>query len=192
MSVVAVVLAAGLSQRFKAGDKLLAPFHGKQLARHVADALAPLDLTAKIAVISNNELRECFEGFDIVKLKDGLGGQSASIRAGLAKARLSNPDKILIVLADMPGVTPQLLETIIATTTLNRPAAATNGQRAMPPACFPASYYGQLESLSGDSGARDILKGLPPSARVAAPPSILHDIDRIEDLPPPMSEERNV
>jgi molybdenum cofactor cytidylyltransferase len=139
MSVAAIVLAAGLSQRFGYGDKLVAPFRGKQLVRHVADALAPLNLCAKIAVISNSELGECFAGFDIVKLEDGLGGQATSIRAGIARARLSKPDKILIVLADMPGVTSHLLNAIIATATPAQPAAATNGQRTMPPACFPTA-----------------------------------------------------
>lgn len=182
MSVAAIVLAAGLSQRFGNNDKLLAPFRGELLAHHIAHALRPLNLNARIAVISNSALNDCFTEFDIVKLEDGLGGQSASIRAGLARARLTNPDKVLIVLADMPNVTPDLLAKIITTTTAERPAAATDGKRAMPPACFPATYFGRLAALSGDRGAREILAKLPESALVTAAPSILRDIDQLADL----------
>lgn len=182
MSVAAIVLAAGLSKRFGDDEKLLAPFRGKILARYVADTLNALDLTTKIAVISNGALRGCFTGFDIVELKNGLGGQSASIRAGLAQARQTNPDKVLIVLADMPGVTTNLLHAVIASTTSEQPAAATDGQRAMPPACFPPAYYAQLAALSGDTGARNILKNLPPSSLITASQEILHDVDRIADM----------
>lgn len=182
MRTSAIVLAAGLSRRFGDADKLLAPYHGKPLATHIAAALAPLDLCAKIAIISNPALRNCFVGFDIVELEDGLGGQSASIRSGLVRAQASNPDKILITLADMPEVTPGLLQAVIDATTPSQPAAATDGQRAMPPACFPAAYFAQLETLQGDAGARDILKALPKSALIPASPAVLHDVDREENI----------
>lgn len=182
MTIAAIVLAAGMSRRFGTNDKLLSPYRGRPLATYAANALSPLGLSAKIVVISNPALRDCFAGFDIVELEDGTGGQSASIHAGLARARQANPDKILITLADMPEVTPDLLQVIIDTATPDQPAAVSNGQRAMPPACFPASYFEQLENLKGDAGARDILKSLPESALVPTPPAMLRDIDRAEDI----------
>lgn len=185
MSVAAIVLSAGTSRRFGDTDKLIAPYRGMPLARHAAEALLPLDLITKIAVISNPALLECFPGFDIVELPDGSGGQSLSISAGLARARVAKPDKILIVLADMPHVTSCLLKKIIANTTTQTPAAAINGQHIMPPVCFPSTWYPQLEALDGDAGARLLLKNLPSSALIAASPEVLHDIDRVADLTDP-------
>jgi len=181
--LAAIVLAAGASRRFGVADKLLAPFGGRPLAQHAADAVRALDAAARVAVISNPALRPMFAGFEVVELADAGGGQSASLRAGLAKARLARPSKVLVVLADMPAVTPGLLRQVVATVTNALPAAATDGRRAMPPACFPAATFDALAAVEGDSGARTLIGALPASQLVLAPAGELRDVDRPADLP---------
>lgn len=169
MSTIAVVLAAGMSKRFGDADKLLADFGARPLTWHAAEVVRSFDLSGKIAVISNPALKDCFTGFDLVQLQDGSGGLAASLVAGLVEARKRRPTKLLIVLADMPRVTPALLGAIIEKTTQDQPAAASDGISAMPPACFPSVYFDELAQLSGDNGAKDILKALPRSALVIHP-----------------------
>jgi CTP:molybdopterin cytidylyltransferase MocA len=182
VSAAAIVLAAGASRRFGDADKLLAPFAGKPLEQHAAEAVRGLDLVARIAVISSAALRPHFAGFDVVELADASGGQSASLRAGLARARALAPGRLLVVLADMPRVTPDLLRRVIETATAEMPAAATDGRRAMPPACFPAASLDLLARLDGDAGARAIIQALPPERLVRAAAGELLDVDRLADL----------
>lgn len=182
MTVAALLLAAGNSQRFGPDDKLLAHYQGRPLITYAAAAVTALAVDSRIAVISNPDLAAHLAGFEIVQLRSGDDGLSASLKAGLARARLTHPDCALVALADMPHVSTELMAQVIAASTANTPAAANNGRRAMPPACFPACYFDQLAALQGDKGAREILDTLPPEAHVLASLDQLHDVDRPEDL----------
>ena len=59
---------------------------------------------------------------------------------------------------------------------------ATDGTRAMPPACFGGTRIDALTKLSGDRGAALLLADLPPDRLVAAPPGMLADVDTVADL----------
>jgi CTP:molybdopterin cytidylyltransferase MocA len=61
-------------------------------------------------------------------------------------------------------------------------AAATDGTRPMPPACFPAGLFDDLQALTGDRGAAPLLRALPEAQRVTAPPGTLIDIDTEADF----------
>lgn len=182
MRVAALLLAAGNSRRFGPDDKLLAQYQGRPLIAYAAAAVSNLTVDTRIAVISNPDLASHLAGFEIVQLRSGEDGLSASLKAGLAQARLTNSEQLLVALADMPHVSAELMMQVVAASTPNTPAAASDGHRVMPPACFPASYFDQLTALQGDKGAREILDTLPPEARVLVSVDQLHDVDRPEDL----------
>jgi CTP:molybdopterin cytidylyltransferase MocA len=61
-------------------------------------------------------------------------------------------------------------------------AVAYPGNKPGAPACFPAALFPALEALTGDSGAAQVLRGLPNVTLIAAPAEDLRDVDRPEDL----------
>ncbi len=109
-------------------------------------------------------------------------GMSASLKTGVAAARTA--EAILVCLGDMPFVQPG---------TLDRLAAAYSGQAAIFPTCqgqrgnpvlLGRSLFPQILRLTGDEGARALLKSTPEQVAELAvdDPGILRDIDRPEAL----------
>ena len=172
-----LLLAAGASRRFGTDDKLLACLRGRPLLSHAADALRQVPLDRHVAVISNPDLGSLLNGFEVVVIPQG--GQSDSLKAGVA--HLGRPDRLLIVLGDMPDVTPLLLSQVLARATDDGPSASHDSQRPMPPACFPRSQLPSLAAMSGDRGAGRLLRQLPPERLIAAPGQ-LRDIDRPDQI----------
>jgi CTP:molybdopterin cytidylyltransferase MocA len=121
-------------------------------------------------------------GFAHVRPDPPEPAQSDSLAAGIARARALGADRALVVLGDMPRVTPDLIAAVRDRCTAAQAAAATDGTRPMPPACFPACLFDRLAGLSGDRGAAPLLRALPERQRVTAPPGALVDIDTEADL----------
>lgn len=167
-----LLLAAGASRRFGPEDKLLAPLRGRPLVQYAADAMRHAPLDDRVAVIANPALRPLLGGFRIVVTEKGA--QSDSLRAGLAHA--GQPDRLVIALGDMPDVTSDLLSQVLDLAIDDSAAASHDGQRPMPPACFPRAWLPRLAGLSGDRGAARLLRDLPEKRLVHAP-ALLRDVD---------------
>ncbi|SDF40316.1 nucleotidyltransferase family protein [Limimaricola pyoseonensis] len=181
--IVGLLLAAGRSRRFGPQDKLRAPFRGRPLVTHAAAALRASGPDRLLAVCADPAVAAVLDGFEIVPT-DPEGGQSASLRAGARRARALGAAKLLVVLGDMPRVRPELLREVVAACDAAHPAAAHDGTRIMPPACFPAALLPDLEALEGDRGAAALLRGGAPGAVRLCPaaPGLLIDIDTPEAL----------
>lgn len=113
---------------------------------------------------------------------DYASGMSASLKTGVAAAR--SAEAILVCLGDMPFVQPA---------TLDRLAAAYDGQAAIfptyqgrrgNPVLLGRSLFPDILKLTGDEGARVLLKSIPDQVAVLAvdDPGILRDIDRPDAL----------
>ena len=181
----AVLLAAGASRRFGAADKLLAGLRGRPLVAHAAAALRQSGLAPLIAVTTNPQVAALLPEFRIVRPDLPDPAQSDSLRAGIAAARALGAARVVVALGDMPDVPPDLLRAVAARATDTLPAAATDGARVLPPACFPAALFDALLVARGDRGARGLLAGLPEAQRVPAAPGALRDIDTPADLAAP-------
>ena len=177
MNRVGVLLAAGRSLRFGAEDKLLATLQGRPLIAYAADAVRNADLERRIAVISNAELRPLLAGFDIVEIAAAL--QSDSLRASVIAA--GNPDRLLVTLGDMPLVTSQHLDSVVARCPDDMASASVENGQPMPPACFSSTWLRRLSALMGDRGAGSLLRDLPQELLIPAP-GLLTDIDTPSDL----------
>lgn len=167
-----ILLAAGRSRRFGPACKLQAPFRGKPLVRHAADAILATGFPA-VAVVSDPEVGRILPEFRIVA---GDDSQSGSLQAGIGQVR---DWPALIVLGDMPFVTADLLTCISESPP---PAAARHGNLICPPASIPASLYGAIMKLTGDRGAGAFLRGLKTLHTVATLPETLKDIDVPNDI----------
>lgn len=109
---------------------------------------------------------------------DGLGTSIAfGVQQLMNKAKF--PDGILICLADQPLVTTAYLNTLIFNyQTGNTAIIATQyGNKAGVPALFGPSIFGQLAQLTGDEGAKHILRQNSKDRITLDGEAIIRDID---------------
>jgi len=181
--IAAVVLAAGLSTRF-GGDKLLYPYAGKPLAAHIADTLASLPLTWRVAIVPpvpslrGNVFAE--RGFDLVENPDPSQGMGSSLALGAQRALELGAEALLVCLADMPHVSAEHLGRLLAAGDTDVVATSFDGSRG-PPVLFPRRLFLDLVALSGDHGARHLLAN---AGLVVAPPGLARDFDVPGDFDP--------
>jgi molybdenum cofactor cytidylyltransferase len=156
MTVAAVLLAAGDSNRFGPADKLAAPLNGLPLRLHAARSLADLPFAARFVVTAPG-LRD-WPGFKVIGNDRSGDGMAHSIRLGLDAVRLVGATAMLIVLADMPCVPAdhyrRPLDRHRGPGSL---VASSDGRRRTPPALFGSDWFPQIERISGDRGARALL-----------------------------------
>lgn len=175
--VAAVLLAAGRSSRF-GDDKLAADCGGVTVLGRAARALRAAAPGPCLAVLRHPA--------HAALLPDGFattfcdGQQSDSLRAALDWAQAEGAPGLLVALADMPLVTPDLHRAVLSRMT-DLPACA-HADTPMPPAAFPTAWFARLRALTGDRGAGALLADLPPAQYVRAATAELHDIDRPSDL----------
>ena len=179
MTTVGIVLAAGRSSRFGEADKLTATFRGAPLAHYAAAAMRGAAVDHRIAVVRG--VVDQFDGFDIVYAREDAP-QSESLKHGLRRAIALGADRIVITLADMPLVNAALIDAVVELAGADGTAAATDGNRRAPPACFPASAFPALLALDGDRGAGQLLAALPDNALVSVTELELSDVDTPADL----------
>ncbi|MGV8936820.1 MAG: NTP transferase domain-containing protein [Allorhizobium sp.] len=166
-NVVVVVLAAGRASRMGAGGphKLLAEFDGVPLVRRAAEAAlgAKPDGLVTVTGYRHEEIVACLDGLDseTVFNPDYASGMASSLRAGLAAPAARDADGVLVMLADMPGVTATDVATLISAF---RAAggraivrAVADGKRGNP-VVLPRMTFGALMKLEGDVGARQIIE----------------------------------
>ena len=176
-----VLLAAGGSKRFGSQDKLARPFRGKPLARHAADTLASLPFAAHVVVVRENSSLQLPGIYESIANADPSRGLSSSIALGVEAIEAHDLDACLIALADMPLVPQSHFLALLNGFACSEGSivATADGKRAQVPAVFGRSHYAALAALSGDSGARELLR----SARtIACDPELLADFDQPQDF----------
>ncbi|MCD7109798.1 molybdopterin-binding/glycosyltransferase family 2 protein [Rhizobium sp. DKSPLA3] len=165
-----VVLAAGQASRMgTAGHhKLLATFDGVPLVRRTtAVALAASPAPVVVTGHRAGEIREALSGLDLVLVhnEDFASGMASSLIAGLDAAG-PEADGMLVLLADMPGVTADDLRRLIAAFEEQGGRVvvrAVYGGKRGNPVILPRALFPALRTLEGDVGARHVIEtgGLP-------------------------------
>ncbi len=185
--VAAVVLAAGESRRF-GGNKLVALLDGRPLLQHVVDAANASAADGVIVVVghrADDVVAAVRLGRARVVRNDAYAsGRSTSLLAGLRAA--GQADAIVVVLGDQPGVTAALIDAVVDRQRSTRAPAVIswwNGRRS-PPALLHRDLWRELETTSGDVGARDLLAGRDDVAVLDVHDGLgrLKDVDTPEDL----------
>lgn len=171
MNVAAIILAAGASSRFELGNKLIAEIDGVPIVHRVASTLAKSDVQDVILVtadVSGAVARAAGTGrWRTVENPHADRGLSSSLCIGL-EAIDARADGVLIALADMPGITAELINLLLAAFAETRneivfPVAA-DGRRGHP-VIWPRRFFPALKSLSGDSGGKAIIAAHAESCR---------------------------
>jgi molybdenum cofactor cytidylyltransferase len=174
------LLAAGRSARFGYADKLEQPYLREPLAFHVVTALEAVPFARRIAVVSDTALDFAARGYTVVRNPRAEDGQGHSLALCVAAARAAGTRAVVVALADMPRVTATHIYRLLdAGEGEEAVVASSDGRRPMPPALFGAHHFAMLETLEGDRGARDLVRG---GKHVIASPAELVDIDTPEDL----------
>jgi molybdenum cofactor cytidylyltransferase len=179
-----LVLAAGLSRRFGAANKLMAPLRGKPLALHLADRVAEAPFAHKLVICRDGDhgLQTAFAGRGFASLvnPDSARGQASSLALGVTQLIRHKPQAIVVCLADMPFVTLVHLQAIVAGLgdDVSIVASRLRGQPS-PPAAFAPTHFDALTQLEGDKGARSLLQN---ALLIDAPVEILADFDTPADF----------
>jgi len=181
------MLAAGLSRRMGGPNKLLQAYLGKPLLAHALKIAEEIEFFDRVAVTG----RDCAEtealaapfGFRCVFNPSFAEGLGTSIAAG-ARALHPEAEGAFIALGDMPEIGPDVYRALSEYFTQGSIVAPLhNGERGHP-VLFCKSYIAQLSVLSGDEGARSILRRhtLSVAEVETANPGVLRDVDTREDF----------
>jgi len=187
--VAAILLAAGRGTRFGDAPKLLARIDGKPLVRHVAEAAVHAGVDPVIVVTGHRaeEVRSALAGLAVHVVHNDVfaEGLSTSLKKGFA-ALPPTARAAMILLADMPFVTTDLIDALAAGwRERGEPAALVptyKGRRGNP-VVISRELRPMIEQLSGDVGAGPMLRGRSdvlewPMDDVA----IVQDIDTRQDF----------
>jgi molybdenum cofactor cytidylyltransferase len=178
--VVLVLLAAGRSRRFGVADKLEADLDGRPLGLHVVAALAAVPFRARLAVRSGCGLDFTAHGYTDIHNERPERGMSGSVGLGVTDAKRMDAAAVLIVLADMPRVTAAHVRRLLeAGGSSDAVVASSDGRELKPPALFGRDRFDALLGLTGDAGARGLIRG---GRHILADPAELVDINTPDDL----------
>ncbi len=179
LHVVGVLLAAGRATRF-GSPKQLAMLDGRPLVEHALDALLQAGEIEQVVVVVGAHGAAVAEvvtasgwGEDavVVHCPDFAEGLSASLRCGVAEAERRGADAVVVHLADLPRVGAEAIDALLEQATdeggvlPEGPTRATYAGRDGHPVIFPRSWFPPLTSLTGDTGARELLAG-PHTRRI--------------------------
>jgi molybdenum cofactor cytidylyltransferase len=188
-SVAGVVLAAGLSNRFGEGDKLLATLDGDPLVTHAVRTLVRADIGAVAAVVAPDSgvvatLESTVPGVELVGNPDAAAGQATSVHRAVAWARGSH-DAVVFALGDMPRVRPETIDRLVEAWRADAGSALApryGGQRGNP-VLFDREHFDALAAVSGDTGGRSVFENAPDSGFVDVDdPGVRVDVDTRADL----------
>ena len=156
METIGVALAAGAGVRF-GGPK--APFNYRGI-RLVDRAVANLRLGGceSVAVVLGAWIGDVPEADEILVNPNWENGISSSLRVAIEYAIASTYERICLTLVDLPGLTPAAFTRMLG----SESGLATATYRGAPthPVVITREHWSPLlDSLAGDTGARNYLRG---------------------------------
>jgi molybdenum cofactor cytidylyltransferase len=187
----AVLLAAGASTRFTAGNKLLADLGGKPLVTYPAEAIAAARVD-EIVVVTGRDAAHVRRALAAIAVRfvhndDWAAGMGGSICVGI-RAIGAQISGAFIVPGDMPLLTPGLLVSLrdafvrAGSDRIVVPTTAVGAQRN--PVLWPRQYFSELVLLSGPEGGKPLLRRHADrivEVRVADP-DVFADVDTEGEL----------
>ena len=188
--ITAILLAAGQSKRLFNQNKLIKNYKGKPLINHAVQSIIKSKIEKLIIVL----------GFEYLKVKKKINknkkikfvinhnytrGIASSIKCGLKK--ISNKsDGFIIVQADMPEISKNILNKLYKEIKTNKKEifVPRKNNKIGNPIGFKLSMINQLKKISGNRGAKFIIKRNKSKIKYIRTKSlgIFKDIDLIKDF----------
>ncbi len=189
MNIVGLLLAAGSAKRFGSDKLRHALPHGVAIAVQAARHLKSQAEVVAVVRPGSEELARALqgEGCKVVVCDKAAEGMGASLACAVRAAE--GADAWLVALGDMPFVRPSSIAAVRAALEGGATLAAPFFRaRRGHPVGIAAKYAQDLLSLVGDEGAKALLSrhGGDLLKIPVGDPGVIRDIDRPEDLAPPL------
>ncbi|WP_271410645.1 nucleotidyltransferase family protein [Pseudomonas sp. Q1-7] len=187
-NVPALILAAGFGSRFGSDKRRATLADGRTLlaaslerAQRVFDEvhliLRPEDDPQSLGLP---------DGCSIIRCADAGQGMGHSLAAGVRALADSPAEAIAVLLGDMPWIAESSLHALVAKSAAGRIVFPVHHDERGHPVLFGRDFWPELQRLTGDEGARRVLRA-HASAWVAVgvdDPGVLRDVDSPEVLAP--------
>lgn len=179
MKIVAILLAAGSSTRM-GENKLALPFNHstigasslktilKSMAEHVLVVTTEQDDLEWLR--NDQDVLRIQEKWSKVECKDACKGQAHSLLAGIGAAEAIDAEAVIILLGDQPLVEIRMIDRLIEIFQQSIAeqkelyfVASRLNEKEQPPILFVRSMFPMLKQLTGDVGARKMIRQLPKS-----------------------------
>jgi len=180
--VAAVVLAAGSSSRM-GRNKLLLDVGGETLVRRAVRAALGGGVDQVVVVLGHEEARVRAELSGLrclaVVNPDHAEGAGTSVRTGVRQVA-ADIDALIVVLADMPFVTAEMIATLVARyRATGAPLVVSHyGEVQAPPTLYDRALFEELLAIPGERCAKQVVRRHEQEAAVVDwPEGALRDID---------------
>jgi CTP:molybdopterin cytidylyltransferase MocA len=180
MEVIGLVLAAGGGSRYGM-PKALVDWHGRLLVQHAADTLAAAGCADVLVVLGAqaDRVRAAAPGLPrTVENAEWATGMASSLRTGLAALAGTPAAAAVVLLVDMPGVTPAAVRRVVANADVGALAMGGYGDRRGHPVLLGRDHWaGVAAAATGDHGARDYLRAHHDQVHVVPVGDVADDYD---------------
>lgn len=187
VSIATIVLAAGEASRYGLPKQLL-QLEGVPMVRRAA--LAAIEAGTRVVVATGahrTEVEACLDGLDLVcnfnaSWREGMG-RSIAHGIGHVLREVPRASACIVMLADQPHITARDLRRFVAAANAgsHRIIAARYAGITGAPCLFPRKYFKELAALSGDRGARMLIRHHADCVDELPVPHAALDIDTAED-----------
>jgi len=182
MGVAAILLAAGSATRM-GRNKVLLPLGGETVLRRAVRAALAAGLSPVLVVLGHEAERAEAElaGLPVraVRNPDHARGLNTSLSAG-AEALPAEAQAAVVLLADMPGVSAELIGEVVARYQATRAPLVTAlyGEIPAPPTLYDRSLFPELRGGEGEGRGRELVRRHWVRAeKVPGPEAALADLD---------------
>ncbi len=187
MTIGTIILAAGASSRLGQPKQLL-EHNGVPLVRHMAQLAVDFN-AGPIVVVTGANAEAVTEALHDLRVRHVLNpdwetGMASSLKIGVEALEKTFPEAILVLLTDQPYVTRALLEQLAerATSTHKAIIASQYGDALGVPILFRPAFFDKLKALTGDTGARQLVRNHPDDVASVSFEQGSIDLDTPEDV----------
>lgn len=157
-----IVLAAGLSRRMGQENKLLLPYYGKPIVRHVVETIIQAKI-GKLNVVTGfdaGKVEHALAGLDVTLIHnpDFAHGQMSTVKAAYQNIAKPNDD-MMIALADMPQISSLEYQQLVAAFRQQQKQKIIIpyfGDQRGNPIIMPAKFNAEIVNGSMNAGCRQL------------------------------------